>query len=206
MNSVYPTPTIPMNTTCSPLSPYRTTNIPCSKVMDCVNYLLGSLEPAPTEQIKEGLAELMKCENKLCVATQNVLAVMPYTNWEYESPQEDTNQPLTEQCIIATGTGLFCNKDLVTADSAADQITMNIRNTITDNIIIESIAVGTLCTDSAIDTSIAADTAVNVLIDCAGLTAGTIDAALSIQYKVVSSDGGGNFTKTASGLIVKTVA
>jgi len=204
-NSNYPASKIPVNITCEPLSPYKITNIPCSKVMDCADYLFYGADESSSEQIKEGFAEVMKCENKLCVLTE---ATMNSTGSfsEYKPSDETVGQQTEEKCIIATGSGLFCNKDIVTADSATDKITMNIRNTYTDTVIIESITVGTLCTDSAIDTSIAADTAEDVAIDCTGLTTGIINETLSIQYKVVYSDGGGNFTKTVSGALVKNAS
>jgi len=112
---------------------------------------------------------------------------------------------LPEKCIVATGSGLFCDKNLVTADAAGDKVTMRLKNILTDPIVINSIALGTTCTDSTIGTSIAAEAAADVVIDCTGLTAGKLKADLTIQYTVVAAEGG-PFNKTVSGSLVTTAA
>jgi len=110
---------------------------------------------------------------------------------------------LPEKCIVATGSGLFCDKNLVTADAAGDKITMRLKNINTDPIVIKSIVVGTTCTDAAVDTPIAAEGTADVVITCANLAAGKLKADLTIQYTLLAAEGG-NFSKTVSGSLVTT--
>ena len=111
---------------------------------------------------------------------------------------------LPEKCIVATGSGLFCDKNLVTADAAGDKVTMRLKNILTDPLVITSIAVGTTCTDNALSTPIAAEGTADVVITCANLNAGKLKADLTIKYTLVAADG--NFSKTVSGSLVTTAA
>lgn len=112
---------------------------------------------------------------------------------------------LPEKCILATGSGLFCDKNLVKADASTSTITMRVKNTNVDAIQITSVAIGTACTDSTTVTNIAADGTADVVVDCAEtLVAGKVKGDISVDYTVLSSDG--NFTKKATGSLVISAA
>lgn len=179
---------------CIPLSPYKALKIdgklvPCYDRTDCLDAILSKISEDYPEKFKEGIIELMICENNLCNATEEIIrAFFP----------EELGYYTSEKCIIdTTGSGLFCDENLVNADSMSDQINMGIKNILTDSVVINSIKVGTICTNNVIDEIIAPDTYSNIIIPCTGLIKGKLNVDLIIKYTIITDIG--NFSKTAPG-------
>lgn len=109
---------------------------------------------------------------------------------------------LPEKCVIPTGTGLFCDKNLVSAKAATDIVTIRIRNSLADTVTIRAIAVSPTCgtETSYTNRTIASDTSEDFDVTCTGLEVGKLKGDLTIRYEVEL------FPKATTGSIITTAA
>lgn len=114
---------------------------------------------------------------------------------------------LPEKCVIATGSGLFC--DDYAADSTANQITLRIKNILTETVTLTAVdvvdsAAGRTCSWSG-SQDITADSTVDMNTACPAdpaLGSGDkVKADISITYSKV-----GGLNKTTTGNLVTTAS
>ena len=108
---------------------------------------------------------------------------------------------LPEKCLIASGSGLFCDDYNAVGGSG---VTVRVRNILTDAVTVTTLTV----TDPSItcswagSTAITADRTADFLAVCAGLTRGQkIKGDMSIKYSKA-----GGLSKTATGNLVTTAS
>ena len=108
---------------------------------------------------------------------------------------------LPEKCVIATGSGLFC--DDFTASGTT--VTLRIKNILTDTVTISGIGLGVVgetCTDWSGSQDISADATQDFDITCSTLIAGDkIKADVTVSFSKA-----GGLNKTATGQLVTTTS
>ncbi len=108
---------------------------------------------------------------------------------------------LPEKCIVATGSGLYCD-DYSVSDTG--DVTLRLKNMLADSVNVTRVNLvitGETCTDWTGSTEIASDATSDFIVTCATLTSGDkIKAEIAISFSKV--DG---LPKTASGQLVTTV-
>ena len=106
---------------------------------------------------------------------------------------------LPEKCIVATGSGLFCEDYSVLADN----VTIRIKNILADPVnitLIHMTPVGETCTDWAGNQGINTDTTSDFLITCGTITTGDkVKADIEITFNKV-----GGLSRTTTGQMVTT--
>jgi len=107
---------------------------------------------------------------------------------------------LPEKCVIPTGTGLFCDKNLVSA-VAGGPVTIRIKNSLADTVTITAIAINPACGETTYTArTIAPDASEDFDVTCTGLVAGKLKGDLTVKYEVEG------FAKATTGSIITTAA
>ncbi len=112
---------------------------------------------------------------------------------------------LPEKCVIATGSGLFCNE--FTSSASGNTVTLRIQNILTESAWVDSVTLDSpACSYSAADTQIAADSTTDFSLACAGgLTSGQkIKGSITVAFDVGTAAGDG-LAKSTTGQIVTVV-
>nr|MBI4156960.1 hypothetical protein [Candidatus Woesearchaeota archaeon] len=108
---------------------------------------------------------------------------------------------LPEKCLIASGSGLFCDDYNAVAGSG---ITVRVRNILTESVTLTEVVVtdpSVTCTWTG-STAITADNTADFLAACVGLTAGQkIKGDITIEYSKA-----GGLARTTTGNLVTTAA
>ena len=108
---------------------------------------------------------------------------------------------LPEKCVIATGSGLFCEDH----SAAAGTVTLRLKNILTETITITSVSLsltGETCTDYTTSTDIAADATADIPITCTTVASGDkIKGDITISYSKT-----GGLSKSTTGTIVTTAS
>jgi len=109
---------------------------------------------------------------------------------------------LPEKCLIPTGSGLFCDKNLVSADATADTVKIRIKNSLADTVTVTAIAISPTCGTETPYTNrtIAPDVSEDFTVTCAGLVAGKLKGDMTIKYSVEG------FAKATTGSLITTAA
>ena len=110
---------------------------------------------------------------------------------------------LPEKCLIPTGSGLFCDKNLVSANVLAGEVKIRIKNSLADTVTVTAIAISPTCgTESSytVNNTIAPDASVDFTVGCAGLVAGKLKGDMTIKYTVEG------FAKATTGSVITTAA
>ena len=115
---------------------------------------------------------------------------------------------LPEKCLIQSGSGLFCEKNLVNADATADSVTLRLKNSLPDDVNVTSLTITTatagICGAATIfegaASTLAADNTKDFVITCTGLTAGKLKGDLTIDFLQDS------FGKSTTGDLITTAA
>lgn len=108
---------------------------------------------------------------------------------------------LPEKCVIATGSGVYCDD----YSASGTSITLQLKNIQADAITINSVNAtvsGETCTANVNVTTIQPDATTTLVIPCSTFASGDkVKADLAINYNKI-----GGLAKTASGQLVTTVA
>ena len=115
---------------------------------------------------------------------------------------------LPEKCIVQSGSGLFCEKNLVNAYATADTFTLRLKNSLADAVNVTSITIataisgtcGAATTFEGASGSITADGTQDFAVTCTNLAAGKLKGDLTIEYLV------DDFTKSTTGDLITTAA
>ncbi len=114
---------------------------------------------------------------------------------------------LPEKCVIASGSGLFC-EEFTSAAGSPGSVTLRIKNILTDSAWVDSITLNTpACSFSTADTEIVADGTTDFTLAGVGctLTSGQkIKASITITYDVGATAGAG-LSKSTTGQIITVV-
>ena len=115
---------------------------------------------------------------------------------------------LPEKCIVQSGSGLFCEKNLVNANAATDTVTLRLKNSLADAVNVTSISLDTATTgtcgaattfEGALST-LAADGTQTFVVTCINLATGKLKGDLTINYLL---DG---FSKSTTGDLITNAA
>lgn len=113
---------------------------------------------------------------------------------------------LPEKCLIPTGSGLFCDKNLVSANVATATVPANvkirIKNSLADTVTVTAIAISPTCGTETPYTNrtIAPDVSEDFTVTCTGLVAGKLKGDMTIKYSVEG------FAKATTGSLITTAA
>ena len=115
---------------------------------------------------------------------------------------------LPEKCIVQSGSGLFCEKNLVNADATADTVTLRLKNSLADAVNVTSVTIttdtsgvcGAATTFEGLDSAVTADATTDFVVTCTNLAAGKLKGDITVDYLV---DG---FTKSTTGDLITTAA
>ncbi len=94
---------------------------------------------------------------------------------------------LPEKCIIQSGSGLFCDKNLVNANAVTDTVTLRLKNSLPDAVNVTSITLGgcgAATTFEGLSSTLTADSSTDFAVTCTNLNAGKLKGDLTIKYLV----------------------
>ncbi|MFC1768672.1 hypothetical protein ACFLZX_02815 [Nanoarchaeota archaeon] len=111
---------------------------------------------------------------------------------------------LPEKCVIATGSGLFC--DEYTASSADDTVTLRVKNIQTESAWVDSVSIDQpSCNFTTADTQISADNTTDFVLSCPNLNSGDkIKGSITIDLDFGSAAGEG-LPKSTTGQLILVV-